>query len=81
MKYVIVFAIILAAYSFSKCYALLTTGVSSGFFQAIYCRVSFLHFIPRRFSPIDFVVHLFLWFVVAILVWRLYVKYIKGRFF
>ncbi|OGY17115.1 MAG: hypothetical protein A2785_00685 [Candidatus Chisholmbacteria bacterium RIFCSPHIGHO2_01_FULL_49_18] len=81
MKYAIVASIVLAAYSFSQCYSYLTEGQSVGFFKSAYCRISFLHFLPRRFSPVDFVVHLFLWIILGIVVWRAYGKYLKGRFY
>lgn len=80
MRYVIIAGIILAVYSFSRCYGYFTANEAVGLLQRVYCRASFLHFLPRKFSPLDFVVHLFLWLVVGIVVWRAYGKYLKGKF-
>lgn len=81
MRYVIVATILLTVYSFSRCYGYLARNETVGLLKGLYCRVSFLHFLPRGFSPVDFVVHLFLWIVLGIVVWRAYGKYLKGRFY
>jgi hypothetical protein len=81
MKYVILVVLIIAVYSTTQCYPLLTAGEPDGFLRSVYCRISFFHFIPRKFSPVDFVIHLFIWVVIGIVAWRVYAKYIKARFY
>lgn len=81
MKYVIIAAIVFSVLSLSQCYPVFTAGDSAGFLRSAYCRISFFHFVPRKFSLIDYVIHLILWIIVGIGVLRFYVRYLKGRVF
>lgn len=81
MKYAIVAAVVIAVYGMNQCFPFLAFGEEVGLLRSLYCRVSFFHFIPRKFSPIDFVVHLFVWIVICILVWRVFVRYLKGKIY
>jgi ABC-type microcin C transport system permease subunit YejE len=81
MKYAIVLAIVISVYSFSQCYRFLAYKEVVGGMKALYCSVSFFHLFPRSFSALDFFVHLFVWIVLSIVVYRIYLRYLGGKIF
>lgn len=80
MKYALVFAIIVAAYSFSQCYRFLAFDEEVSFLKSIYCNVTFFGFIPRPFSVVDFFVHLLIWIAISFVGYSFWSSYLRGRF-
>jgi hypothetical protein len=80
MKYAIVFAIIVAVFSFAQCYGYLAMEQKVGFLKVVYCNISFFRLLPRSFSFFDFFVHLFVWIVISIGLYRVYLWYLGGKF-
>jgi hypothetical protein len=79
MKYAIVLAVVVASYSFVQCYQYLAHREPVGFFKSVYCSIGFFQFIPRQFSALDFFVHLFLWVVISLALYRVYLWFFGGR--
>lgn len=79
MKYALLASLFAAIFSFTKCLPFLAQSEPVGLVMSLYCRVTFLHFIPRSFSPIDLIIHVFFWGVVGVLLWRLYRRYFGGK--
>jgi len=81
MKYAIIVAILISVYSFSQCYRFLAFGEPVGGLKTFYCSLTFFHFFPRSFSVLDFVFHLGVWIALAILGYRVYLRYLAGKLF
>lgn len=78
-KYALIFTILVSVYSLTACYKFLAFQEKAGIARAVYCRLTYFHLLPRPFSVIDFVIHFILWFTVSILIYRLYMRYLKGK--
>ena len=80
MKFAIVFGIVVAVFSFSQCYGYIALEQKVGFFKLLYCNIGFFRLLPRAFSFVDFFVHLFVWIVASIGLYRVYLYFLGGKF-
>lgn len=76
-KYALLFAIVATSYSFAQCYKFIAYKEPVSLGRSIYCSIGFFQFIPRPFSVIDFVIHLFVWVVISMALYRLYFRFFK----